>query len=169
MTKINNIIGIFKAYTTRVGEGPFPTELFDLNGKKMQDIGKEFGATTGRARRCGWFDGVAAKYSALVNGFTEIVLTKLDILDNFKTIKICTGYKIKNKKTNHLSEVLYNLDEVEPIYTRFDGWMESTAKIEKFNDLPENTKKYINFIIDFIDVPIKIISIGPNRNQIIKL
>ena len=169
MTKVNNIIGIFKAYTTRVGEGPFPTELFDDDGKKLQDIGKEYGATTGRPRRCGWFDGVAAKYSCLVNGLTEVALTKLDILDNFDTIKFCTGYKINDKKTESFSEVLYDLDAVEPIYKTFDGWLTPTTEIETFNDLPNKTKIYLNFISKFIGAPIKIISIGPGRNQIIKL
>ena len=169
MTKINNIIGIFKAYTTRVGEGPFPTELFDDDGKKLQDIGKEYGATTGRPRRCGWFDGVAARYSCLVNGLTEISLTKLDILDHFDTIKFCTGYKINNKETESFSGVLYNLDEVEPIYTTFDGWMEPTTGIETFDELPDKTKIYLNFISEFINTPIKIISTGPGRDQIIHL
>ena len=169
MTKINDIIGIFKAYTTRVGEGPFPTELFDDDGKKLQDIGKEYGATTGRPRRCGWFDGVAAKYSCMVNGLTEIALTKLDILDNFDTIRVCTGYKINDKITSCFSEVLHNLDKVEPIYTDFDGWENATNGIENFTDLPENAKKYIKYISNFIETPINIISTGPGRNQIIKL
>ena len=169
MTKINNLIGIFKAYTTRVGEGPFPTELFDEDGKTLQDIGKEYGATTGRPRRCGWFDGVAAKYSCMVNGLTEIALTKLDILDHFDTIKICTGYEIEGRTTRCFSEVLHNLDKVKPVYTEFNGWKKSTTGIEKFDDLPDNTKKYINFIIDFIETPVNIISIGPGRDQIIKL
>ena len=169
MTQVNNIIGIFKAYTTRVGEGPFPTELFDEDGKKMQDIGKEYGATTGRPRRCGWLDGVAAKYSCLVNGFTEITLTKLDILDHFETIKFCTGYKINNQTTDSFSGVLHNLDEVEPIYTTFDGWLTTTTGIETFDELPDKTKIYLNFVSEFINTPIKIISTGPGRNQIIKL
>ena len=169
MTKVNNIIGIFKAYTTRVGEGPFPTELFDVDGEKLQGAGKEYGATTGRLRRCGWFDGVAAKYSALVNGFTEVALTKLDILDDFDTIKICTSYKINNKVTSCFSEVIHNLEQVEPVYKNFDGWKTSTEGVKEFNKLPENAKKYINFISDFIDTPINIVSIGPGRNQIIKL
>ena len=168
MTKINNIIGIFKAYTTRVGEGPFPTELFDDDGKKLQDIGNEYGATTGRPRRCGWVDGVAAKYSCMVNGLTEIALTKLDILDHFDTIKICTGYEIDGQVTTCFSKVLHNLDKVTPVYTEFEGWKTATTGIENFEDLPENTKEYINYISDFIKTPINIISTGPGRNQIIK-
>ena len=168
MTKINNIIGIFKAYTTRVGEGPFPTELFDDDGKKLQDIGNEYGATTGRPRRCGWFDGVAAKYSCMVNGLTEIALTKLDILDHFDTIKICTGYEIDGQVTTCFSKVLHNLDKVTPVYTEFKGWKTPTTGIENFEDLPGNTKEYINYISDFIKTPINIISTGPGRNQIIK-
>ena len=169
MTKVNNIIGIFKAYTTRVGEGPFPTELFDEDGKKLQDIGKEYGATTGRPRRCGWFDGVAAKYSTLVNGFTEIALTKLDILDNFEIIKVCTGYKVNGSTTSAFSGLIHNLDNVEPIYTEFSGWMTSTTNITNYKDLPKETRDYINFISEFMNTPVKIISVGPGRNQIINV
>ena len=167
--QLNNIIGIFKAYVTRVGGGPFPTELFDDNGAKLQSIGKELGATTGRVRRCGWFDIVAAKYSASINGLTGIALTKLDILDNFETIQVCTHYEFRGKKITELSSVLNFLDEVKPIYKQFKGWNCSIEKANSFSDLPNEAKVYIEFLSAEIGVPIEIISIGPKRHQILNL
>ena len=167
--QLNNIIGIFKAYVTRVGGGPFPTELFDDNGAKLQSIGKELGATTGRVRRCGWFDIVAAKYSASINGLTGIALTKLDILDNFETIHVCTHYEFRGEKITELSSVLNFLDEVKPIYKQFKGWNCSIEKANSFSDLPSEAKVYIEFLSAEIGVPIEIISIGPKRHQILNL
>ena len=167
--QLNNIIGIFKAYVTRVGGGPFPTELFDDNGAKLQSIGKELGATTGRVRRCGWFDIVAAKYSASINGLTGIALTKLDILDNFETIHVCTHYEFRGEKITELSSVLNFLDEVKPIYKQFKGWNCSIEKANSFSDLPSEAKVYIDFLSAKIGVPIEIISIGPKRHQILSL
>ena len=167
ITKMEKIIGIFKAYVTRVGGGPFPTELFNEEGEKLQKIGKEFGATTGRKRRCGWFDIVAARYSAQVNGLTHIALTKLDILDNFDKIKVCTHYKYKGNVISDLSSVLNDLDNIKPIYKEFPGWNQSLEQIDSYNDLPVTTKKYIDFLSQCIGVPINILSIGPKRNQII--
>ena len=167
LTKINRIIGIFKAYTTRVGKGPFPTELFDADGDKLTDLGKEYGATTGRRRRCGWFDVVAAKYSVMLNGFTEITLTKLDILDHFENIKICTGYQFNGEQTSQMSQVIADLEDVKPVYKTFDGWQETTTGLGSYSDLPEKTQEYIQFISDFIGVPVKIISTGPGRDEII--
>ena len=165
--RLNEIIGIFKAYVTRVGSGPFPTELFDKDGTLLQSKGKEFGATTGRARRCGWFDLVAAKYSVRLNGLTSIALTKLDILDNFKQIKVCTHYEYNDKKINEMSNVLHNLDKVKPVFKHFKGWECSLENINNFNDLPEQAKEYINYLSNELGVPINIISIGPKRNQIL--
>ena len=167
LTKGNRIIGIFKAYTTRVGKGPFPTELFDEDGDKLTDLGKEYGATTGRRRRCGWFDVVAAKYSVMLNGFTEITLTKLDILDHFENIKICTGYQFNGEQTNQMSRVIADLEDVKPMYKSFDGWQETTTGLGSYSDLPEKTQEYIQFISDYIGVPVKIISTGPGRDEII--
>ena len=167
--RLDNIMGIFKAYVTRVGGGPFPTELFDDDGKKLQSIGKELGATTGRERRCGWFDIVAAKYSASINGLTEIALTKLDILDNFETIHVCTHYEFKGNKIIEMSEVLNYLDEVTPVYKQFKGWNCSIEKTSSFDDLPQEAKVYIDFLSSAVGVPIKIISIGPKRHQILNL
>ena len=167
LTKINRIIGIFKAYTTRVGKGPFPTELFDSDGDKLTDLGKEYGATTGRRRRCGWFDVVAAKYSVMLNGFTEITLTKLDILDHFENIKICTGYQFNGEQTSQMSQVIADLEDVKPVYKSFNGWQKTTTGLGSYSDLPEKTQEYIQFISDFIGVPVKIISTGPGRDEII--
>ena len=167
--KLDSIIGIFKAYTTRVGGGPFPTELFDEHGSNMADIGKEFGATTGRPRRCGWFDLVAAKYSVEVNGLTHIALTKLDILDNFDNIKVCTHYEYKNKKITNFSNVINDLENVKPIYKEFSGWSESTCDVTTFDNFPLKVKEYVSFISDSLNVPISIISLGPKRNQIINI
>ena len=167
LTKVNRILGIFKAYTTRVGKGPFPTELFDNDGEKLRDLGKEYGATTGRPRRCGWFDAVAAKYSVMLNGFTEITLTKLDILDHFENIKICIGYQINGVQTNQMSRVIADLEDVKPVYQDFEGWQQTTTGIDSYNNLAERTQEYIQFISDFIGVPVKIISTGPGRDEII--
>ena len=167
LTKGNRIIGIFKAYTTRVGKGPFPTELFDEDGDKLTDLGKEYGATTGRRRRCGWFDVVAAKYSVMLNGFTEITLTKLDILDHFENIKICTEYQFNGELTSQMSQVIADLEDVKPVYQNFDGWQQTTTGIDSYDSLPEKTREYIQFISDFLGVPVKIISTGPGRDEII--
>jgi len=165
--KVETIIGILKAYITRVGTGPAPTELFDDDGEKLRDLGQEYGATTGRPRRCGWFDAVAAHYSARVNGLTEVALTKLDILDHFKEIKVCVAYKVDGKEIKNMSEVLHRLEDVQPIYQSFEGWQKTTTGIGSYNDLPEKTQEYIQFISDFIGVPVKIISTGPGRDEII--
>ena len=145
---LNYILAIVKAYTTRVGSGPFVTELFDSDGKLLSERGHEFGATTGRERRCGWLDLVALKRSIIINGFTGICLTKIDVLDEFKEIKVCVEYKNNN-----------------PIYKSFEGWMEDISRIKKYEDLPANTKIYIKEIEKYLGVPIDIISNGPGRNQ----
>ena len=166
-SKLNNIIGIFKAYTTRVGGGPFPTELFDQDGEMLGSIGKEFGATTGRPRRCGWFDLVAARYSAKVNGLTGIALTKLDILNSFETIKVCTEYNLNDKRTEHMTAALNELQNVQPVYKKFKGWNIDIADIDNFDELPNEAKDYIQYLESEIGVPIFMISIGPRRHQII--
>ena len=169
LTKVNRIVGIFKAYTTRVGKGPFPTELIDDDGEKLRNLGKEYGATTGRPRRCGWFDAVEAKYSVQINGFTEITLTKLDILDHFEEIKICTSYEYSGVQTDRMSKLISNLSEVKPKYKAFEGWNVPTTGITSYKDLPERTQHYIQFITSFIGVPVKIISTGPGRDEIIQI
>ena len=164
-----SIIGIFKAYVTRVGNGPFPTELKDGVGAKIQDLGKEFGATTGRPRRCGWFDAVAAKYSIKLNGINEVVLTKLDILDNFETIKVCTQYKLEDSISDDYSNFMHSLDSVEPIYETINGWNSNIENAKLFTDLPENARKYVEYLQELLEVKIKIVSIGPKRNQVIEI
>ncbi|GGE44205.1 adenylosuccinate synthase [Psychroflexus planctonicus] len=164
--KIKKVFGIFKAYTTRVGSGPFPTELFDEDGAKMAKVGNEFGATTGRPRRCGWLDLVALKYAVQVNGVTELIMMKGDVLSGFKTLKVCTAYKYKGEKITHLP---YNIEEenIEPIYTELKGWKEDLTKMKDINKLPEELNEYIQFIEDEVGVPIKIVSVGPDRTQTI--
>ena len=168
-TKIDRVLGVVKAYTTRVGSGPFPTELLNNEGEKLQTLGKEFGATTGRARRCGWFDLVAAKYSAQINGLTDIALTKLDILDDFDIIKVCTHYEYNNQTITDMSKVLNNLTEVKPIFKEFKGWKKSLVNIQEYDNFPDETKTYIDFLTQKLNVPISIISVGPKRNQIISI
>ena len=164
--KIKDVYGIFKAYTTRVGSGPFPTELFDEVGEKMAKIGNEFGSVTGRARRCGWLDLVALKYSCQINGVTELMMMKGDVLSGFDKIMVCTGYKYKGEIITHFP---YNIEpeNLEPIYIGFDGWSEDITKITDFDNLPEELKEYIEFIEKELDTPIKIVSVGPDRTQTI--
>lgn len=166
---IKEAVGVFKAYITRVGEGPFVTELTDEVGRKIQEIGAEFGVTTGRARRCGWFDGVIAKYSVLVGGISSIALTKLDVFDTFDEIKLCTKYK--NVKTGEVTEFyptnVYTHCDYEPVYETFKGWKADTTEVKSFDELPENAKIYLKRLEEVCGAPIKIVSTGPDRNQTI--
>ncbi len=164
---IKDVVGIVKAYTTRVGEGPFVTELFNKTGDKIRVQGNEFGTVTGRARRCGWFDAVIVKYAARVNGLTSIAFMLLDVLTGFEKIKICTSYKMGEKIIHNFPASLEDLAKCEPVYEELDGWNEDLTQIEKFEDLPENAKKYIARIEELIDVNIDLVSVGPNRNQTI--
>jgi adenylosuccinate synthase len=164
--KIGEVFGIFKAYTTRVGSGPFPTELFDEDGAKMAKVGNEFGATTGRPRRCGWLDLVALKYAVQINGATQLMMMKADVLSGFDKIKACTSYNYKGKEITHLP---YNIEahNVTPIFTEFECWNEDLTSITDFDTLPIQLKSYIKFIEDFVEVPVKIVSVGPDRKQTI--
>jgi adenylosuccinate synthase len=166
--KIDEIVGVLKVYSTSVGGGPFPTELFDETGKKLQTIGREIGATTGRARRCGWLDIVAANYSTWVNGFTSLALTKLDVLDTFETIKICTSYKIGDQVVTELPDTATQ-EIVQPIYEEFEGWMSDTTGARKWDDLPVKAQQFVNKISSLLETPIKFVSVGPERDQIIIL
>ncbi len=164
--KIGDVKGIFKAYTTRVGSGPFPTELFDQDGETMGRVGNEFGATTGRPRRCGWLDLVALKYAVRINGVTELMMMKADVLSGFKKIKVCTAYNYKGKEITHLP---YNIESenVKPIYTEMKGWEKDLTQMEKAEQLPDTLHEYIKFLEGELRVPIKIVSVGPDRTQTI--
>lgn len=163
--KIGNVYGIMKAYCTRVGSGPFPTELFDEDGKKLRDIGHEYGAVTGRERRCGWVDLVQLRYSIMVNGVTHLILMKSDVLDQFKVIKACVGYELKDGTQTR--ELPYDLEGVKPIYQELQGWHTDLTKMTNEEEFPQQFKDYIKFLEEFLETPIKIVSIGPDRNQTI--
>ena len=164
--KINDVIGIFKAYTTRVGSGPFPTELHDDIGKKIAQVGKEFGATTGRPRRCGWLDLVALKHSIIINGVTKLAIMKGDVLSGIKKIKICTKYKYRGELIDHLPFSLESKN-LEPIYEEFEGWDDDITDLDNPKNLPNTFINYINFIEKQVGLKIKIISVGPDRKQTI--
>jgi len=162
---IGEVFGIFKAYCTRVGGGPFPTELNNETGDKLREIGNEYGSTTGRPRRCGWLDLPALKYAIMINGVTQLYMTKADVLSGFKTIKVCTSYKINGKEVTELP--FENNAVIEPSYTELQGWDQDISQIKKFEKLPSSLKHYIKFIEKFCDVPITLISVGPDREETI--
>ncbi|MBL4605038.1 MAG: adenylosuccinate synthetase, partial [Flavobacteriaceae bacterium] len=164
--RIGEVFGIFKAYTTRVGSGPFPTELFDEDGATMAKVGHEFGATTGRPRRCGWLDLIALKYAIQINGVTLLMMMKCDVLSGFDTLKICTSYIYKGKEISHLP---YNIEpeNVSTVYTEFKGWQKDLTTLTEEGQLPKNLMAYIRFIEEETGVPIKIVSVGPDRKQTI--
>ncbi|MDC1476004.1 adenylosuccinate synthase [Pelagibacteraceae bacterium] len=166
---INYVLGIVKAYTTRVGEGPFPTELKNEVGDKIGRRGKEFGTVTNRKRRCGWFDATLVKQSCIISGITGIALTKIDVLDQLKELYICIGYKLNGKKIDYLPSSLQDQIKVKPIYKKFDGWLENTSGIKKWKDLPKKTQKYIKFIENYCCVKISSISTSPKREDTILL
>ena len=162
---INEIVGVMKAYTTRVGEGPFPTELHDDTGERLRKAGNEFGATTGRPRRCGWFDAVSSRYSCMVNGVDELAITKLDVLDGFDELKICTAYKVNNKTVTDMPSDNNEITVAEPIYEVMPGWDQPTVDARSFEELPMNAQKYLLRIAELVRSNIGIISVGPNRDQ----
>lgn len=165
--KIGKVFGIFKAYCTRVGSGPFPTELTESIGEQIRQSGHEFGSTTGRPRRCGWLDLVALKYAIMIDGVTELIMMKADVLDDFETIKVCTAYKINGKITD---EFPYELDgNIEPIYEELPGWNTNLSGINSQEEFPFELWHYMRFIESKLGIPIKIVSVGPNRSQTIKL
>ncbi|MBO6491978.1 MAG: adenylosuccinate synthase [Pelagibacteraceae bacterium] len=165
LNTINYVLGIVKAYTTRVGEGPFPTELKNEVGKKIGERGKEFGTVTNRKRRCGWFDAVLVKQSCIISGINGIALTKIDVLDEFKELYICVAYELHGKEIDYFPSALQDQIEVKPIYKRMDGWLKNTKGIKKWDDLPTNAQKYISFIQDFCGVKISSISTSPSRED----
>tara|TARA_B100002052_G_C15883315_1_gene600402 strand:- start:1172 stop:2458 length:1287 start_codon:yes stop_codon:yes gene_type:complete len=164
---LTSVVGVFKAYTTRVGAGPLPTELFDDVGESIRTIAREFGTTTGRARRVGWFDGVVAKYSHQVNGYTSAVITRLDVLDQFEVVKICTGYELDGEIVDQLPGGMAALSRCVPVYEELPGWDIPTAGMSDLNKLPKNARHYVDRIQDIIGAPIDIISTGPHRDETI--
>jgi adenylosuccinate synthase len=165
-SRIDEVIGVTKVYSTSVGGGPFMTELFDENAEKLRSVGGEYGATTGRPRRCGWFDAVATEFSCWINGFTSLALTKLDVLDGFEKIKVCTGYRVNGEVINYLPETAQQ-EIAEPIYEEYDGWMSDTSGARTWDDLPRNAQNYCKRLAELVGAPIKFISVGPERDQII--
>ncbi len=163
--KLNRIFGVMKAYATRVGEGPFPTELNDEVGEKLRQVGHEFGATTGRPRKCGWLDLVMGKYAVMIDGLTDIVLTKIDVLTGLNKIKVAVGYEINGKTYKSYPVSLKKSTDVKIIYKEFDSWKEDITKIKNYEDLPQNCKKYIEFLEEYLGVSISVVSVGPERTQ----
>lgn len=168
-TRIHGVIGMVKAYTTRVGRGPFPTELHDEVGDLIQERGAEFGATTGRRRRCGWLDTVVVRNAARLNGLTGLAVTKLDVLGGLKTLKICTAYQYKQDRLTEFPTDLKVLEQCEPVYEELPGWSDDITSAQDINDLPENARAYVNRIKELAETPIQIISVGPGREHTIVL
>ena len=166
-TRIDYILGVMKSYTTRVGAGPMPTELRDETGELIREIAQEYGATTGRPRRCGWFDAVAARYSTLLNGFSGIALTRLDVLDTFASIKICIGYKVNGETINQFPSSSLLLERCQPVYEEVPGWQSPTAHLRRFGDLPPLAQSYVRKLENLVGCPIDIISVGPQREETI--
>ena len=164
-TKIGDVYGIFKAYCTRVGSGPFPTELFDEVGEELRRIGHEFGAVTGRPRRCGWLDLVALKYAVMVDGVTQLIMMKSDVMNDFDTIKVATAYRVNGETVDHFPYEVN--DSIEPVYTEFKGWKCDICKVRRYEDFPVEFKQYVEFIERETGVPVKIISVGPDRDETI--
>lgn len=166
-TAVNSIVGVVKAYTTRVGNGPFPTEDTSETGEKLREVGGEFGATTGRPRRCGWFDAVSVRYSIQVNGIEEIAITKLDVLDNFEKIKICIGYQRNGKLLKSFPTDVRTLETITPVYETFEGWKAKTSGTTSYKDLPQKARNYLEAIGSFTRAKIRMISVGARRDQTI--
>ena len=168
--RLNGVLGIVRTYTTRVGEGPFPTEMLEGEaelGQMIRERGREYGASTGRPRRCGWFDAFATRYAAEINGFSSVALTKLDVLDTLDDIKVCTGYKLNGKLCESLPAVSQDLRRVEPVYATLPGWRSSTLGMTEMNSLPPNARRYVDFLSSQIGVDIGLVSTGPERSQTI--
>ncbi len=166
---INDIIGIMKAYTTRVGEGPLPTELFDKNGKHLQQKGHEFGTTTSRPRRCGWLDLVVVRHSCLLSGITKIAITKLDVLDGLETVKICIKYKLNGKEIDYFPANIEDVKNCKPVFKDFNGWKKIERSSSKVSDLPKEARKYLEFIEKELKIPFALVSIGPGRKETIEV
>ena len=164
--KIKEVFGISKAYCTRVGSGPFPTELLDETGELIRKTGNEFGSTTGRPRRCGWIDLVALQFACMINGVTQIIMTKADILDGLAELKVCNSYKVNGEEKNYVPFQMNKVD-IEPLYKSFTGWQKDITGITGFSALPDEMKHYISYLDEFLGVPVKYISNGPGRDQLV--
>ena len=163
--RIGDVYGIFKAYCTRVGAGPFPTELFDEVGDRIRDLGHEYGAVTGRKRRCGWIDLVALRYAVMIDGVTKLIMMKSDVLDDFDTIKACVAYKVNGEEIDHFP---FDISEgVEPVYVEMPGWKTPMSKMQSEDEFPEEFNNYLSFLEEELGVPVKIVSVGPDREQTI--
>lgn len=165
-TKLQHLIGVAKAYCTRVGNGPFVTELFDETGERIREVGHEFGATTGRPRRCGWLDLVALRHACMINGTTHLVITKLDVLSGFDKIKVCTAYKTEdNQEIDYFTSSTTKLAQYTPVYQELDGWQEDITAVNTFDELPQTAQDYIKFIEDYLGIEVYLVSVGPDRSQ----
>jgi adenylosuccinate synthase len=167
--RIDRVVGVIKAYTTRVGAGPFPTELNDETGALLRREGGEFGATTGRPRRCGWFDAVVARYSAMINGVDGWAMTKLDVLDSVKTIKICVAYELDGRRVDAIPASARMLERCRPVYEEWPGWMASTKEVARMDDLPAGARSYVNRLCELTGVPLAILSVGPKRDSTLRI
>ena len=164
-TRISQVIGVIKAYTTRVGSGPFPTELFDDNGAHLRKVGAEFGTTTGRARRCGWFDAVVARYAVRVNGITDLVVTKLDVLSGLEQVPICVGYEIDGTVVEDMPMTQTAFHHAKPVYEELDGWWEDISKCRTLDDLPDNARRYVERIEELAGARVSVVGVGPGRDE----
>jgi len=162
--KVGEVFGIFKAYCTRVGSGPFPTELEDKTGNILREKGHEFGSTTGRPRRCGWLDLPALKYAIMINGVTRLFMTKSDVMSGFETVRVCTSYLSGGKKCD---EIPFGSADIEPVYTDLPGWKEDISRLREFGDLPLNLRNYIKFVEEQTGIPVTMVSVGPDREETI--
>ncbi|MBH25692.1 MAG: adenylosuccinate synthase [Myxococcales bacterium] len=167
-TALTEVIGVVKAYSTAVGGGPFPVELLDADGEKLRDVGKEYGATTGRPRRCGWFDGVAIKYASWLNGFSSLAITKLDVLDDFDVIKVCVAYELDGEQITRMPDTP-DLERVTPVYEEWAGWKQSTQDARTWDDLPKAARAFLHRIAELAEVPFRYVSVGPERRQLVVL
>ncbi|MCA9566268.1 MAG: adenylosuccinate synthase [Myxococcales bacterium] len=167
-TAIRDVLGVVKAYSTSVGAGPFPTEDFGPDGERLRDVGQEFGATTGRPRRCGWFDGVAIQYASWLNGFTALAVTKLDVLDVFEEIKVCVAYELDGERVTEMPDTP-DQERVTPVYEVWPGWMESTRDARAWSDLPKNARRFLHRIAELAGAPIRYVSVGPGRQELVVL
>jgi len=166
-SRVTHVLGVFKAYCTRVGSGPMPTELKDATGDMIRELAREYGTTTGRPRRCGWFDAVAARFSHRVNGFTSVAITRLDILDSLPSLKICVDYKLNGKTIHNFPASVNDLGKCQPVYEELPGWQAPITDIRRFEQLPAETRQYVLRLEELISSPVSLICVGPQREQAI--